>query len=211
MKTPDLMRSGGREDTHKNSSTLFLKQSLIKTSQTSASACVRSTLCFFYVNSGVRTDPFEPNFRLDCTDLTDTMPSPYTTSAAAFDGTSLSSLPRHVSQLERNKAALDHDEGMRARYLGTRGATPKEHVEPLEAILRPHVSIMEKRRQSINDGDKELTERYGKAAAPRRRSALHIELEEARAMLGGSEDHSARSVGSEKSAPVAEAEEDDLT
>lgn len=131
---------------------------------------------------------------------------PYTTSAAAFDGTSLSSLPRHVSQLDRNKAALEHDEAMRARYL-PRGATPKEHVEPLEAILRPHVSIMEKRRQSIKDGDKELTERYGKAAAPRRRSALHLELEAADAMLGGSEDYSARSVGSEESAPV-EAEED---
>ena len=112
---------------------------------------------------------------------------PYTTSAAAFGATTLSSLPKHVSQLEKNKLALEHDDAMRARYLPAK-ASPKEEVESLDAVLRPHVSTLERRKQSIEDGDEEMTRRYGRAPVPRRRSALHKELEEAEAMTSLEDD-----------------------
>jgi hypothetical protein len=110
----------------------------------------------------------------------------YTTSASAFGTTtpSLSCLPKHVSQLEKNKMRLEQDETLRARYLPAK-ASEKESVEPLDAVLKPSVSTLERRKQRLADGDEMMMERYQKASAPRRRSALQRELEAAEALLNG--------------------------
>ena len=106
----------------------------------------------------------------------------YVTSAAAFGSTTLSSLPRHVSQLEKDKIRLERDEAMRARYLPVK-SPPAENIEPLDSILRPHVSELERRKQRLQAGDEALSRRYGgRAGEQRRRSALQRELEEAESM-----------------------------
>ena len=135
----------------------------------------------------------------------------YTTSAAAFGATtSLSSLPRHISRLEQSKLALEKgDAEMRARYLPKASPSSKaRQVESLDAVLVPHVSTLERRRQamSLEDGDETMRQRYERrplSAAPQRRSALQREVEEASAMLGERDDREEVGAQEEKKADDA--------
>lgn len=64
MKTPDLMRSGGREDTHKNSST-FVLETVVDKNVTDERECVRTKYALLFLrelrssNGSVRTE-FSP-------------------------------------------------------------------------------------------------------------------------------------------------------
>ncbi len=114
----------------------------------------------------------------------------YTTSAASFGATtSLSTLRRHVSQLEKGKLALERDAGMRARYLPKPSPSKARQVdssESLDAVLKPHVSTLERRKQMMNleAGDETMRQRYERTTGPRRQSALQREVEDALAMTG---------------------------
>lgn len=122
----------------------------------------------------------------------------YTTSAASFGATtSLSALPRHVSQLEKGKLALERDAEMRERYLpkpspskaqqgkSNEANESNESNKSLDAVLKPHVSTLERRKQmmDLEVGDEAMRQRYERATGPRRQSALQREVEEASALM----------------------------